>query len=263
MAHTSNTSKKDTKKLRRKLNSLPVTAPTSYFEKTRDLVTSFALVFPVFLIYQIGILATGGLRNGVDFVTNSLFALSGGSLLYYLGFNLGIFVLYTLVFLFLRKNGTIYLSVIPGVLVESIVYATLLGGTIISIMSSLGLGSLLAADGAALAHTGVFTNFIMSLGAGLYEEIVFRLLLLGGLFAAGTRLLRLPTWASAFAAVLISSVIFSAIHYIGPLGDPFQLGSFTFRFFAGVLFAVIYYTRGFAIAVYTHAIYDIIVLIFR
>ena len=109
-------------------------------------------------------------------------------------------------------------------------------------------------------------KIVLSLGArALYEETVFRLLGVGGMFWALGKVFkeRWPRWARALAAVLLTSFVFSAIHYIGALGDAFTLGSFLFRFFAGVLLAVLFYLRGFAVAVYTHAIYDIIVMVFR
>jgi membrane protease YdiL (CAAX protease family) len=101
----------------------------------------------------------------------------------------------------------------------------------------------------------------LSIGAGLYEELVFRLILMGGMFWAGVRGLNWPGWLSAIAALLISSLAFSAVHHVGSLGEPFVLGVFMFRFFAGIVLAVIFYARGFAVAVYTHAIYDVIVLV--
>ena len=67
---------------------------------------------------------------------------------------------------------------------------------------------------------------------------------------------------SAALAVLLSSFVFSAVHHVGSLGEAFTVSAFTFRFFAGVLFALIYQLRGLAVVVYTHAIYDIIVLVF-
>ena len=39
-------------------------------------------------------------------------------------------------------------------------------------------------------------------------------------------------------AVAITSAIFSGVHYIPPYGDAFGLGSFTFRFLAGIMFLV-------------------------
>ena len=62
--------------------------------------------------------------------------------------------------------------------------------------------------------------------------------------------------AGAFATVL-GAVIFSAFHYIGPLGDTLELGSFTFRMVAGLLLSGLFLARGFGIAAWTHALYDV------
>jgi hypothetical protein len=70
-----------------------------------------------------------------------------------------------------------------------------------------------------------------------------------------------------FVAVVLglglSSAAFSAVHHLGPLGDPLAVWIFVFRMLAGVLFGLLFWFRGFAVAVYTHAIYDVIVLVFR
>ena len=63
-------------------------------------------------------------------------------------------------------------------------------------------------------------------------------------------------------AVVITSLLFSAAHYIGPQGDSWQLYSFVFRFLAGGFFAVLFVYRGFGIAAGTHALYDIFVGLF-
>jgi len=59
----------------------------------------------------------------------------------------------------------------------------------------------------------------------------------------------------------ISSFIFSAVHHIPPYGDPLHLDVFTFRFLAGICFGLLFWFRGFAVAAYTHALYDIYVLV--
>jgi len=56
-----------------------------------------------------------------------------------------------------------------------------------------------------------------------------------------------------------SSLLFSAAHYVGPLGERFELYSFTFRTLAGMFFAVLFIVRGFGIAAGTHAVYDVLV----
>jgi hypothetical protein len=58
-------------------------------------------------------------------------------------------------------------------------------------------------------------------------------------------------------AVIASAFIFSGFHYIGPLGDPLTLPSFTYRFVAGLLLSGLYVTRGFGITAWTHALYDV------
>lgn len=99
----------------------------------------------------------------------------------------------------------------------------------------------------------------LSLGAGLFEEFAFRVVLLTlllGLF----RLILRPAWAAVFA-IPLAALAFSWAHYVGSLGENFDLHSFLFRFFAGLVFTLLYYQRGFAITAYAHAMYDIWVLL--
>ncbi len=234
-----------------------------YLSSTRDLTTSLVLVLPLFVLYQVGILASDGIKNGVDFITPKLWMLSGGERLNYLGLNLLILVVFVGVLFGLRRREAFRPKLLAPVLAESVVYAIFSGGAVLQLMSALGLQALLA-SGAGGGEFGLVQKLVLSLGAGFYEELVFRLFLMGGLYGALTRWAKdIPVWVSAGIAVVFSSLVFSAIHHFGALGDPFTLGVFLFRFFAGVLLALIFYLRGFAVAVYTHAIYDIIVMVFR
>ena len=232
-----------------------------YLERSRDLGTGLILVIPLFVLYQIGVLSTGGVRNGVDFLSDVMWFVSNGEMLKYIGINVAILLGFLGLTFYLRRKGTFHPSVFPYVVAESAFYAMFLGTGVVQLMSSLGMGKLLAAGSGA--EYGLLTSLVLSLGAGVYEETVFRLIGMGGLFALGTRAFNMPKWMGAVFAVILSSLVFSGIHYVGSLGDAFTLGSFMFRFFAGVILAVIFYLRGFAVAVYTHAIYDIIVMVFR
>lgn len=232
----------------------------AYLEHSKDLFTSMILVLPLFILYQVGVMATGGVRNGVDFVTDVMWWASGQQLSIYMLINLGLLVAFGVTIFLLRHRGTFHPKTWPIVMVESTVYALCFGGAVIKLMSAFGMSSLLASGAKGY---GVFDAFILSLGAGLYEEIVFRLIGVGLTYWGLQKLGKLPSWANAAMAVLVSSIVFSAIHHIGALGDPFTMGVFMFRFFAGVLLALIFYLRGFAVAVYTHAIYDIIVMVFK
>ena len=110
---------------------------------------------------------------------------------------------------------------------------------------------------------GMASRFVMSLGAGVWEETVFRLGIMTGIVLLLERLLGLGRWLAVTIALLVSSVLFSAMHHIPPYGDPFAIGVFTFRVLAGAFFGLLYWFRGFAVAVYTHALYDLYVLVVR
>ena len=131
-------------------------------------------------------------------------------------------------------------SLVLGVVLQSILR---LGG-----LSSGGPGS------------GIMQNLALSVGAGLFEEIIFRVILLNLLFLLLSPLLKKKLVAAVFS-VLLASFLFSLSHYVGTMADTWQLYSFMFRWVAGLLFTVLYFVRGFAITAYTHALYDIWVLV--
>ena len=131
-------------------------------------------------------------------------------------------------------------SLVLGVVLQSILR---LGG-----LSSGGPGS------------GLMQNLALSVGAGLFEEIIFRVILLNLLFLLLSPLLKKKV-VTAVVSVLLASFLFSLSHYVGTMADTWQLYSFMFRWTAGLLFTVLYFIRGFAITAYTHALYDIWVLV--
>jgi Type II CAAX prenyl endopeptidase Rce1-like len=102
---------------------------------------------------------------------------------------------------------------------------------------------------------GISLAWVTYLGAGIYEEALFRLLALQMLFliVPGKIFPSVPT------AFIISSVLFALAHHWGTYGEPLNTGVFLFRALAGLYFCFIYMMRGFGIAVGTHVIYDFIV----
>lgn len=225
----------------------------------RNLLTSLVLVFPLFIIYQVGVLFTLPLLNGADFVTTVLFASLGLTLKGYLVFLSLVILGFVLALALLKRtqqfNGKVFLPV----LLESAVYALTMGSVIVLLMTKvLGISPTLATG---LPEQGLATRLVMSLGAGVYEESVFRLGLLSGCITLFDRVLGMNRWAAVLGAFALSSVVFSLVHYLPPMGDPFGFGSFTFRVLAGIIFGALYKLRGFAVAVYTHAFYDVFVLV--
>ncbi len=111
----------------------------------------------------------------------------------------------------------------------------------------------------SVATTPASSLLVAYLGAGIYEETLFRLLCLPLLWAVGWGLGLSRGWSLALAAVA-TSCLFSAAHHWGPHGEPFSWYCFGFRTAAGLCFAAIFIFRGFGIAAGTHALYDILVV---
>jgi len=224
-----------------------------YLTHKHDPLTGIVLTVPVFLVYHLGILLID-LRNGVDFFTELTLSLLERSLLAYVGLTVAIALglIGALWFLRRRKDARFRPQELIPVLVEGVVLAVVMMFTVGWATQQLLPGQ------AGPAPMGPLDRLVLSCGAGFHEELVFR----AGLFAGGAAILsrRFSETKSFLLAALVSSVLFSAIHYVGPMGDPFTLQSFLFRMLAGVYFVVVYHFRGFAVAVYTHTIYDLIVM---
>jgi membrane protease YdiL (CAAX protease family) len=108
---------------------------------------------------------------------------------------------------------------------------------------------------------GLASRLIAFVGAGIYEEVLFRLTLLPALVLVLTWL-GLPRTTSLLWAIVTSSLAFSLAHYVGPYGDAWQWYSFLFRLVAGGFFALLFVYRGFGITAGAHAGYDLLVGVF-
>lgn len=227
-----------------------------------DPLTSAILVFPLFIIYQLGILLSRGL-NGVDFVTASLVQLCERDLGNYLIVLSGMLLAYAAILLLLRQRETFDPKAFVPVLLESSFYALSMGSIILFIMHRFvelvpGLstsGQLSAALASGLSFLDVV---VISAGAGLHEELIFRLIGVSGLswLLAGV-MNEKQAWV---VAVILSSLTFSLAHHVGPHGEPFVFAAFAYRSLAGLFFALVYQVRGLAVAVWTHTLYDVYVL---
>ena len=233
----------------------PARGRSRWFDRV-DPLTSLYLVLPLFVFYQLGILTQvhcdsnqcQWVENGADFLTASVMSLAGGSLLAYAAIMVGVAGGLWIAIVWARRRARLHPRMFVPVLFESAAYATLLGPLVVGLEHAMGLG----ASGAS----GPFGNVIASCGAGLHEELVFRV----GLFAGGAVLLRragVSSLRSALVAGAVSSVLFALAHHVGPFGERFSVHALVFRTLAGVVFAVIYRTRGFAHAAWTHALYDV------
>jgi hypothetical protein len=239
-----------------------------YLECTRSPWYSLIFVLPLWLLYQgmVSLTNLGDQRvvmNGADAILRSALALALGVQ----GQLAAMLVVGVIAAVWVyradpvhRKQG-VYPGYFLGMLAESAIYAFLFGGVVVRIMTLVLPGFLLKLQVGGMSAQGLGRQFMVSLGAGVYEELLFRVLLMGGLAWAGTRFFKLKPGAAFLIAMVFSSFIFSGFHYIGSMGDRFSFASFMFRFVAGMLLAVIYRVRGFGIAAYTHALYDVLLVV--
>jgi hypothetical protein len=212
------------------------------------------LVIPVFLLYHIGLLVSPNAANGADPITRWMGMLMGLSWVMYLAIMLFLTLTYLLVVRGLKKDGKFSPRRFPFVLIESAVYALLMGP-----LTNLMLHKMHLLGGCGLSQMGLLDRLIASAGAGFYEELIFRLCgiwLIVQVLKNG----KMKKWAVLTIAIVITSIIFSAVHYIGAGSDDWQWSSFIFRVVLGAMLGVIYIFRGFATAVYSHFLYDVYVL---
>jgi len=121
-----------------------------------------------------------------------------------------------------------------------------------------------AGTGSVEPGRSLMANIVTGIGAGIYEELVFRLILICVLMLLFQDALRFTRKNSIVYSVLISAALFSAHHHIDFFSgqpnaiDPFNFTRFVFRIIAGIYFAVLFAIRGFGITAGTHAFYNII-----
>ena len=237
----------------------PPTGIIGYFKHRPDPLTSLVLTIPIFLIYHLGILLIDK-RNGVDLISSLAFGLLERSQAAYMGVTVAFCAGIAIAVWALRRTGKLQPVALLPIVIESTLLAVLMTVSIGWATQQLTQGAIvalqLAEDPRAL---GPIEKLVMAAGAGFHEELVFRAIAFAGLAWLLAKALEWPKWRAALVAALVSSLLFSAVHYIGELGDDFTISSFTFRFLTGIYLAGVYKYRGFAVAVYTHAIYDMMV----
>jgi hypothetical protein len=241
------------------------TAPARYWQLSQTPRYSLLFALPLFIGYEVLQLAVSGgpggdIRNGADVILQSLFAeLMGrrGPMVFEIALIvLGLF----LVAYDMRRQGR-HLSrmVFLGMSLETLALAILCGVLVGGITSHL-FGALGLAIG-QIERTPLPVRLMLSLGAGLYEELLFRVIIVGVLAWGGHRIFGWSARLSGIVAVTVGALAFSALHYVGTYGDRLTLYSFVYRTLAGVFFSALYLLRGFGITAWTHALYDIFVLV--
>ena len=234
--------------------------PLSYTQATRHPLPCLLFLLPLLAAYEIGVVWVGGaqadcLRNGADTWLRWALEEFGLHQLYAVPLLLAaVFLFWSLFRLDDRPDDLLGVSL--GIATESVVFGLALWAM------GKGFEPFLEALSAHVNSRSSGADGVVQLvgfvGAGIYEEVLFRLLLFSGLvgllcWVQTPKVLAIPM------AAIVSAALFAAAHHIGPYGEAFDERAFLFRALAGLYFAALFQFRGFGVAVGAHALYDVLV----
>jgi membrane protease YdiL (CAAX protease family) len=246
----------------RHLEMQPVLVPDDpgppYYEATKHPLCGLLMVLPLLIVYEGGVAWFGGerpemMRNGADVWMHA--ALTACGLphgIWVPAILLGVLIGWTWVQRDQRPRRLA--DVAAGMILESVGAALVLwclsrclGMTLDQLDLEIGKG-----------FDGVTVQVISFVGAGVYEEVLFRLVLFGSLLGA-LRLALLPRPLAIGLAAAGSALAFAGAHHFGPCAEPFDPRAFLFRGLAGIYFTALVLARGLGIAVGAHVCYDVLV----
>ncbi|MEZ4699864.1 MAG: CPBP family intramembrane glutamic endopeptidase [Rhodothermales bacterium] len=238
--------------------------PTTYLGLTRTGTYGFLSALPLILLYEVLIISANRGRSGEIRVSSEVWlkeilASMGLQSLHLLA-GIVLVIGFGIVIYERQKKIPIRIRYFAGILIESSLYAVLVAMLVSEIVWRIFDPQLLPPNMILQdAVPDLWTQIALSIGAGIYEELLFRVIVVGGVYLFLHALLGFKSVAYLVAAVS-GALLFSFVHYIGPLGDPFTMTSFTFRFLFGLALNILYLTRGFGVAAWTHALYDVMIV---
>ncbi len=251
----------------REVATQPLRHITSDYQlQTRRPLVCLVFVLPFLFFYEIGVilLGTNSIRSGLDVWLSNILGYVGASELLLLPL-LTIFVLFGKHH-FQRDSWSIRPRVLIGMLFESLGLALIIWFAakaqhlfLLQFSDQPTLKMFINSQATDSSKLFGWPQLVSFCGAGLYEELAFRLLLLPGLIWALIRCRLNPYWATGLAVVL-SSLFFAATHceFLNPAALPFEWPSFMARVVVSIFFCAVFLFRGFGVVVGAHVFYDVI-----
>lgn len=235
----------------------PARRPSGYFARSQQPLPSLALLLPLLIAYEAGALwyatPTTGRQLSARSYLQEFLELFGAVGEYLPG--LAVVVVLLAWHLVRRDRWKLEPGLYAGMAVESVALALplLVFGLLIGPRQAEAM--MLAGGIGAMPWPA---QIVFSIGAGIYEELVFRLVLIALVHMLLVDALGLAFRQGAFIAIFVSAALFALSHFNG--GRPLAWTPFVFYFAAGLYFAFVYMLRGFGIVAATHALYDTFVV---
>lgn len=229
----------------------------TYSIYSKNIITSLIFIFPFLLLYE-GICflyfknSTFIIRNSADMILKDFFNIFGNYSSHFYALTL----LVVLIFIFYinkesKASSIVIFKYLNIMFLEGLLYGLLL----LALLNNIDYY-----DSQVLIYqNNLLLNLYLSIGAGIWEEVLFRLVLFSAIFKLFKLYLDIDFY-SVFCSVIISSLIFSSFHYIGQNSDVFEIYSFIVRFLGGIFLSLLYYYRGFGVTSMAHISYDFILI---
>ena len=239
---------------------------TKYQTETQRPLVCLVFVLPMLVFYEIGSIFLGGhsassaaansVRSGIDQWFQQILQQFGfGQLVLLPLVTVGVILAW-------HHRVQDHWKIRPIVLLGMLTEAAGLGLILYCAANSLNLlfGGVAPADQvSAVLKSSWWANSVSSVGSGIYEELIFRIILLVPAIYWLNQVLKDRKLAVGIGVIAVS-LIFASIHYnvFNPAGNQFELSSFMFRFSASIVFCALFLYRGFGIAVGAHVAYDVL-----
>lgn len=228
----------------------------SYWKLTKSPFYSFVFTLPLFGIYEVMTLFLSrdqllSLRNGADALFRQFLGMFG----IWGPYVLSILFIFGFMIAFLWQKAKFRGTSVRGDYLIKMLLEGSAWGILLYVILRYAPNLLMLPSGKMISQ-----QIVLSIGAGLYEEMLFRVLIINGSSGLMRIIFRWSKLWRLTVAILISAGLFSAFHFIGAFGETYNLSIFIYRGFAGILLGTLYVARGFGITAYAHMFYDFIVV---
>lgn len=231
-----------------------ISAFIQYLRSSRTIHYGLILTLPLLAIYEIGILflfknAFFEMRNSGEILLRSFFdwlGLSNPNIIS--GILLCVFIIVMVRGYQIEKKPGIKADYFIYMLLESMFWGAVLF-ICLQLFTQIPLQIVTLEDKLA--------NMNLAVGAGIYEELIFRMVLIGALLVLFREGFAIPQKWSIPMSIFISALIFAAFHLFM---EVYSFPIYSQRVLGGIFLGTLYWYRGYGITVYAHIIFNILIL---